>query len=321
MIYRMLLTTEYTFYKAPFNHRSQCRYSLNPAILGVNKHIYHEALAVLLNDNFWITIRGHRDLVGKKLKKRKLSKELNHVNFVPVVSKTIPPSIKKPALSIGLGYLPSYHYSKLQELLISPESLEFLIWNLWNINDMYKKEGSKVLLANVHIYFSLQSSMKCDRLRLQEHLLKPFLNVHGLGRITFYGAADLEFDRRLCRQIHFPQQSLRAFVATSEQMHHQGDELYAQGRYHNACYAYDAAWRFLQHRRDWAWSLTVDEDPVKSQSLTFRCIIHQARALIIRGEAQAGHLALDRVEMNAMLPHLSKFCCHTLYECTGNLHE
>ena len=312
MIYEMLLTTEYTFYRAPFNRRSESHYSLQIAILRVNKQIYHEASAVLHNHNLWITIRGHPLLVGKQSFEGEVERGYNSQNFIPAVSRTIPASIKKPALSIGLNFLPSFHPTEIQELLIGPESIAFLIHNLWDISFKFRKENLTSLLAKIHIRLWLQtSSMNRDRLRLQTRLLTPFLFVHGLGRVTFFGAANLEFDSHLCRQMQQTENSLNAVIVFAESIMNRGDELYAQSRYDDAFYTYDTVWAYLRHQKIWPWNVSrarADGDFwATCRNLSYRYCFVQVRTRIIFKDAAAAIEELDELVMKGIFKHLSKF--------------
>lgn len=113
-IYRMLLTTRYTF---P-NDFLKTPLSLHPAILRVNRQINEEATNVLHGDNYWIIaqINIHQWPGANAI--------------IPFVSRKDPSHIKYPALHVKLDLLCESMATESTTLIMGVESLPFFLHEL-----------------------------------------------------------------------------------------------------------------------------------------------------------------------------------------------
>ncbi|KAL9121800.1 MAG: hypothetical protein Q9187_001637 [Circinaria calcarea] len=269
LIYQMLLTTEYTFKKVSVMTGHEAHYELTPAVLRVNKQIYREARNILYYGNLWIIVRGDEGIIGKP-------GEIGR--YLPKVCRSPGKVVMQPAMCIKLSFLPSWQESKLVNVVMGEESIEYLIDCLWTRKLRRTNQGISNYLRHIHISLSLGRSKMCNRQQLQQRLLKPFFNVHGYGQVTLKGAIDEQFGRQLYRRLITIYPGTNELVYVGRGFLDKGDAMFAQGRFDEAYHNYCHAQKYTVHVP--LYPGTVREAQFIRDSVTFTALRRMAKALL-----------------------------------------
>lgn len=281
LIYQMLLTTEYTFKKASFMIGHEAHYELTPAVLLVNKQIYREARNILYYGNLWIILRGDEGIIGKPGEiKRSL----------PKVSRNPGKGIMQPAMCIKLSFLPSWPGSKLVNMVLGEESIEYLIDCLWTKELRRTNQGFSNYLRHVHISLALGMSKMCNRQQLHERLLKPFYNVHGCGRVTLKGTIVEQFGRQLYPRLLCTYPDNKELMAVGQGFLDKGDAAFAEGRFDEAYHKYYHARKYIVHVPP--NPTTVREGHFIRNSVTFTALRRMAKTLLAMKRCDGAYVFL-----------------------------
>ena len=228
-IYRMLLTTRYTFPNDPY----ETSISLHPAILSVNRQINQEATNVLHGDNFWIIAQ---------INVRQWPKSNA---FIPFVSRKDPSHIKYPALHVKLDLPRETMPTESTTLIMGVESLPFLLHELrrrsisGDIADDLKAAG---------LTLRLYSSPFHSQQKLRSTCLEPFTLVRGFGKYSVIGKPDQtsHLEDMISRAIS-PFKDTGVVKGIAMDYLAQGDEAYSQGKWFMAHAYYSFGKSFLRH--------------------------------------------------------------------------
>ena len=236
-IYRMVLTSEYGFKAASYEHRYSAHYELSPALLRVNREIYKEAYGILYRQNLWITLHVDETIVNT------FGGNQSGVHFLPVVSRESFHPREQSAVAISLGSLSNPLRNKT-DVVIGPQSIEYLVSNLWFVS-IEDPDLVSNAITNTDISFLLHLSP--SRWNLHESLLKTFANVLGCGRVSVEGASS---DTTLhLRQMRLPTATTDRIIEIIQHYMNQGDEAFKSSLLDRAYFQYEHAHNFLMHIR------------------------------------------------------------------------
>lgn len=188
LVYRHLLTTKLTFrgYEQSDDAQSRPYYSIDTAILRVNKQVYHEAKPILYDENMWIAFNINIPNWPYRYKEDYFQ--------LPVVAKTLPANIR-PTLTVDveISRLESQSLNILNDgiiedqqlapstLLMGIESLDDLILRLCHLGCRHPEVPFS---SRPSMSITLSRDVRFSISRLHEQLLQRFAAVRGFGRIN-----------------------------------------------------------------------------------------------------------------------------------------
>ena len=267
-IYRMTLTTEWAFKEEPYARRSQSRYELSPAILRANRQIHREARDILYDENLWVFLLVDKDIIGS---------DLPGVQFLPAISHRRTSSINRPALTVSLRYPYARESSMLQQYILGPEGIPFLIECLWKRNSLSAELENN--LPSVWIMFRLGTSLICSKEQLGEKLLKPFSEVWFCARVNGHGFPSGAFRRTLCRSMVSPSDAFTNLIRITSEKLEEGNRLLGRKLADDACCLYSRAFHFFLHQKGLASGTSRDDTDLYIETLV-RCLLCMAKGLM-----------------------------------------
>ena len=202
-IWRMLLTTAYAFKEPTSEGDREAHYELQPAILRVNRQIYHETRDILREENMWVFFS-----IGLP---RKLVYLVDQTARLPVVSRGSPidcDNIKdcylgmdSHALNIFVDPEFNGHHSNNHTMIMGPESLPYLLQLLF---PMLYTHRSLPTQPRKMIQLYVGNPVCFTRSRLQKEVLEPFLAARGFWWLSANGNVDETFLSSLRFQMKRP---------------------------------------------------------------------------------------------------------------------
>ena len=245
-IWRMLVTTSYAFKEPSSEADREAHYQLHPAILRVNRRIYHETRGILREGNMWIFLRIA------------VPKEpicyVDETAQLPVVSlsdsneglnetRKYYPDMDAHALDVVLypehiSQNDNYNY---QIMIMGPESMPYFL---------------QLLFAMVYIHRSVQTpprtmmemhvgSPACfTGSRLQKEILEPFSAVRGFQTIKIKGNVDENLACSMMVKMGSNWECTTEILDLSETFLKRGDAAAAAGLAKAASFHYEQGSRF-----------------------------------------------------------------------------
>ena len=245
-IWRMLLTTSYAFKEPTNGGDREAHYELQPAILRVNRRIYHETRAILRAGNMWIVL-----CIAMPKKPICYVDETAHL---PVFSRSGPSEdfneIKQNCLGIDARALdvvlyPEHNFQNddytYHIMIMGPESMPYFL---------------QLMSAMVYVHRSVQTPPRTKmemhvgtpfcftHSRLQKEILEPFLAVRGIQTIIINGNVDENFANFLMDKMGSQWACTTEILDLSETFLKKGDAAAAAGLMKAASFHYEQGSRF-----------------------------------------------------------------------------
>ena len=204
----MLLTTPFAFNGKAAERRltrrnGPCVYELQPNILRTNRQIYHEAIAILMEENIWITTT------------------INipdwpcgcFPNALSVVSRKSWPKALRPALEIQITLPRTQECTQRTQqtnVIMSPESIPSFVFQLWLLS------VGNAAFARSALDLVLHASDRHSLRILQDICYVTFASIRINGRISLHGDGQLWFYQLLVRTINCPFKSVDMIISTAQ---------------------------------------------------------------------------------------------------------
>lgn len=191
-IWRMLLTTAYAFKEPTSEGDREAHYELQPAILRVNRQIYHETRNILREENMWVFF-----CIGLP---KKPVYFVDQTARLPVVSRGAPIDcghvkdcylgMNSHALNVFVDPEFNGHRSDNHTMIMGPESLPYLVKLLF---PMLYTHRSRLIHPRRMIQMYVGNPICFTRSRLQKEVLEPFLAARGFLWLFVKGNVDETF--------------------------------------------------------------------------------------------------------------------------------
>lgn len=222
-IWRILLTTAYAFKEPTSEGDREAHYKLQPAILRVNRQIYHETRGIFREENMWISF-----CIGLP---RKPTYFVDEIARLPVVSREGLISfanakdrylgMRSHALNIFVAPEFDAHQDSNDYIMImGPESLPYLLQLLFPI--LYTHH-SRPIRPRRMILLYVGKPVCFTRSRLQKEVLEPFLAARGFWWLSVNGNVDDTFLSSMRLQMEHPFQHDADLLKLSNDYLEKGD--------------------------------------------------------------------------------------------------
>ncbi|MCJ1451512.1 hypothetical protein MMC28_001850 [Mycoblastus sanguinarius] len=201
-IWRMLLTTPYTFNEYGYSGHTGSYYDFQPAILTVNHQIYAETHDILNQENMWIVViinEGNGNWPHSYA---------DEGAYLPVVSRhhgKNPVNITSPALTIQLNS-PICVEEQTSTLITTSESLPDLVQLLHITCCMHPHIPAA---RRPHCSLYVGSSSVFTRTEMELNILEPLSKARGFGDVIIDGNIEDRFGENLKKEMMSSWKSLR----------------------------------------------------------------------------------------------------------------
>lgn len=242
-IWRMLLTTAYAFKEPTSEGDREAHYELQPAILRVNRQIYHETRSILREENMWISL-----CIGLP---KKPVYFVDQTARLPVVSrgglidavdaKDWYFGMHSHALSVFVDPEFNGHQSDDHIMIMGPESLPYLLQFLF---PMLYTHRSLPTHPRRMIQLYVGNPVCFTRSRLQKEVLEPFLAARGFWWLFVKGNVDETFISSLRSQMELPFQLDTEVLDFSNDYLKKGDDAAKGGLTKAASFHYEQGSNF-----------------------------------------------------------------------------
>lgn len=160
------------------------RYEIS--ILRVNRQIYREAWGIFYHENFWTLVRINKVGFGKEMKDRGFAVATTTATTTDMGRNISFPVLKTTVIFPWLAIQP-----KSDTFLIATVYLEQLIRALWTVKGASKME----------VTIDVQASLLMKNSPSERDLLRPFLKLHSVMRVTLFGVSKKKYTKELTRKI------------------------------------------------------------------------------------------------------------------------
>lgn len=160
------------------------RYEIS--ILRVNRQIYREAWGIFHHENFWTLVRINKVGFGQEMKDRGFAVATTTATTIDMGRNISFPVLKTTVIFPWLEIQP-----KSDTFLIATVYLEQLIRALWTVKGASKME----------VTIDVKASQLMKNSPSERDLLRPFLKLHSVMRVTLFGVSKKKYTKELTRKI------------------------------------------------------------------------------------------------------------------------